>query len=400
VAAKRTTGHRPDVKPAVGLDIGATSVRAALIAPRKGENRPATILRLAEQPLPDETFAAGKLVNSKALTSAVKALWRKGHLRPRTAWFNLPEDIVLTRRTSAPWLVDEDFGKALRYQVADALPIDVDTVELDYYSLGDRDETQSSGRTTKMKDILLVAAPTADIDARARALLAARVEPQGTDTSAFPLIRAACVGLGQDDGQVHAIVDIGSAQLTAVVHRTGVPLFVRGISKSAGHAAVLAVAEALDLHDDLAEATRLAASVGLTGAAPIVAGVAESSVFAHLPGAVDSAGTSLDGDTADQRTRDTAARALDPWANSLVREIRQTLDYYSASADQPITTVTLAGRTAAMPGLIERLATSIPYRVLRFDPLAGLAAHRRVRRNAPVDSRFATAIGLALGTVA
>ncbi len=385
----------PGGKPTIGLDIGTTAVRAALIGPGRGKEP--TILRLAEQPLADGIITGGAVSDAAGLTKALRALWRTGHLRPRTARFNLPEAIVLTRRTSAPWMVDEDFGRALRYQVADALPIDIDTVELDYYALGDREEIQSSGRTSKVKDILLVAAPTQDITTRAESMLAARIEPSGTDTTSFALIRAACVGLGQDDGQVHAIVDIGGTQLTVVVHQSGVPLFVRSISNSAGATAVRAVAEALDLADDLVEAERLAVSAGLSGAAPIVAGIAESSVFAASVVASPPTSDSIPASVTADVMRQGAARALDPWANTLIREIRETLEYYSGSASQPISTVTLAGRAAVMPGLIERLATSIPYRVLAFDPLAGLRAHSRVLKQPPTDARFATAIGLAIG---
>ena len=381
---------------AIGLDIGVTAIRAALLKSGRSKGLRPTIIRLAELPLPTDTIVAGSVEQPAALSNSIKSLWRRGHLRPRTARFNLPEDIVLTRRTSAPWMVEGDFGAALRYQVADALPIDINTVQLDYYPLGDREEVQSSGRANRVKDILLVAAPTDEITDRANAMLKARVEPLGADTTAFALIRSAYVGLQQDDGQIHAIVDIGGAQLTTAIHRMGVPLFVRAISNSAGSAAVDAVARATDSVDDRAFAERLAVRAGLSGSAPIVTGIAESSVFANHVQATGMASTVED--SIDDELRRAAARALDPWANTLIREIRETLDFYNATATDPIATVTLAGRTASMQGLIERLATSVPYRVLRFDPLADLPAHRRVRNNPPTDSRFATAIGLALGT--
>lgn len=383
-------------KHAIGLDIGATAIRAALLKSGRGSGSRPTIIRLAEMPLPAGTIVGGSVEQTAALSKAIRSLWRAGNFRPRTARFNLPEDIVLTRRTSAPWMVEEDFGAALRYQVADALPIDIDSVQLDYYPLGDREEMQSSGRSNRVKDILLVAAPTEEISVRATAMLRARVEPLGADTTAFALIRSAYVGLQQDDGLVHAVVDIGGAQLTTAIHRMGVPLFVRAISNSAGSAAVDAVARATDSADDRAFAERLAVSAGLSGNAPIVTGIAESSVFATH---VEATGAeNPDQGSIDDELRHAAARALDPWANTLIREIRETLDFYGATATNPIATVTLAGRTASMQGLIERLATSVPYRVLRFDPLADLPAHRRVLKAAPTDSRFATAIGLALGT--
>lgn len=376
----------------VGLDIGETAVRAARLKGSTKAGGAPVVTHLAEVPLPAGTISAGSIKDPKALASALKRLWRSGHFTgKRAARFNLPETAVLSRRTSAPWMVPEDFRKALRFQLGNALPIELDTVELDYFLLGEREELQASGRTTRMNDILVVAAPREDVVARAEVLIAARIEPIAADTTAFPLIRAATVGLGQRDGRVHALVDIGSTQLTIAIHRDGFPLFIRAIPSTAGEGAIRAVTEALDLADAPERALELVTSSGLSGAAPVVVGIAESSVFAT------STTTESPSSTADQ-ARSIAARAMDSWAAVLVREIRESLEYYQgSSADSSIADVTLAGRTSVLPGLAERLATTIPYRVVRFDPLAGFSASGRSAKNPPVDSRFATAIGLALG---
>ena len=372
---------------AVGLDIGETAVRAAQLKVGSGSSDAVLVTHLAEVPLPEGTIVGGTIKDPKTLSTALKRLWRSGHFAgKRAARFNLPETAVLSRRTSAPWMVPEDFRKALRFQVGNALPIELDSVELDYFLLGEREEVQPSGRTTRMNDILLVAGPREEVVARSDSLIAARINPLAADTTAFPLIRAATVGLRQRDGRVHALVDVGSNQLTLVLHRDGVPEFIRAIPGAAGSGAVKAVTDALDLADAPGQALERVITSGLSGAAPVVVGIAESSVFA------------TSSPSATNQERDLATQALDSWAAVLVREIRESLEYYQGSStDAVIADVTIAGRTSTIPGLAERFATTLPYRILRFDPLAGFLPSGRVAKDPPVDARFATAIGLALG---
>jgi Tfp pilus assembly PilM family ATPase len=88
---------------------------------------------------------------------------------------------------------------------------------------------------------------------------------------------------------------------------------------------------------------------------------------------------------------------LGPWATTVVQEIRNSIDYFHATADgQMIASLTLAGRTVQLTGLVERIATQLPYPVRQFEPLLGLKASSRVSRNAPDDARLAVAAGLAM----
>ena len=90
--------------------------------------------------------------------------------------------------------------------------------------------------------------------------------------------------------------------------------------------------------------------------------------------------------------------ALNPWATTVIGEIRNSLDYFQASdPSAPIQSLTITGRTVELDGLLERIATQIPLSVRVMDPLAGLPASKSVAKGLDPDTRLAVAVGLAMG---
>jgi type IV pilus assembly protein PilM len=370
----------------VGLDIGASGVRAVEL---RRDRRTGTyaIVKAASVDLPHEAVRNGVIAEPAVVAKALRRLWRKGRFTTRKVVLGLADSGVLTRQMELPWMPPDDFRTALRYQIHDALPVDLSTVELDYHLLGESRNKDEHGGDVELNRILIVAANTDAVTAEAAVARKARLQPVAADSAAFALIRTACGGALPSDTTVHAIADIGADQLTVVVHQAGQPRFIRTIANLGGHTATAAVAERL--HIDTDEAERIKRETGLNGPAPVVTPIAESSVF------VDQA---PDGPTAQDPRVTSTVEALNPWATTVIGEIRNSLDYFQASDPAaPIASLTIAGRTVALEGLLERIATQIPLRVRVMDPLAGLQASKSVSRRLEPDTRFAVAVGLAMG---
>jgi type IV pilus assembly protein PilM len=373
----------------VGLDIGTSGIRAVQLSysGRSGRYR---IAKAASIDLPRDAVRNGSIIDPDAVTSALKKLWRKGHFSTRKVAFALADSGVLTRQLELPWMPPDDFRAALRYQIGDALPVDLKTVELDYHLLGEVAKKDEHGQPVELNRILIVATSTETVTAEASTLRHARLEPVIADSAAFALIRAACGGVMPTDDATHAIADIGADQLTVVVHQGGQPRFIRTISNLGGDTATNAVAAKLGI--DVLEAEEVKRETGLNGPPPDVAPIAESTVFGGLSGVPRGA--------ADPRVSATVD-ALNPWATTVVSEVRNSLDYFQASdPGSSISSLTVAGRTARLQGMVERIATQIPLPVHAMDPLAGLEAPKRLAAKAEPDSRLAVAIGLAMGGVA
>lgn len=368
----------------VGLDLGSSGLRAVQLG-RKGRSGDWEISRAASVELDPGVLRNGAVLEQRAFVAALKGLWRRGRFTTRRAAFSLNDSSVLTRQVELPWMPPADFAAALRFQLGDALPVDLASVELDYHLLAESTAADEVGNVSAMNQILVVAANREVVEAQGQALRKARIEPMRADSGAFALIRAACSGRLPMNHEVRAIADIGADQLTVVIHEGGQPLFIRTIANLGGNNATQALVDRLDL--DWSTAERLKRETGLNGPAPVVAPVAESSVF----------GSGRPDAPPDPRVLATIG-VLNPWATTIVNEIRNSLDYYQASHPvRPVSALDLAGRTVLLDGLRERIATQLPVPVQPIDPLAGLTPSSRVRKAGVPDSRLAVAIGMALG---
>ncbi|MDI1290579.1 MAG: pilus assembly protein PilM, partial [bacterium] len=215
----------------------------------------------------------------------------------------------------------------------------------------------------------------------------ARLQPVVADTIAFALIRAACGGRLPDDQGVHAVADLGADQLTVAIHQGGQPRFVRTISSLGGEVATTVLIERL--HVSASDAERLKRESGLNGPAPLVATIAESSVF------TDSA--AVNGHAENPRSAATV-EALGAWATRVIGEVRNSLDYFQASDPAaPIQSLTITGRSSLLGGMVDRIASQIPLPVRTLDPLLGLSASRKITKHFSDDSRLVVAAGLAMG---
>lgn len=367
----------------VGLDIGSSGIRAVELSTSRRRQQP-EIARAAWLDLPNGVLNEGTVLDPQALTKSIKQVWRRGRFKSRRVAFAVPAARVLTRQLDLPWMSPPDFRSALRYQVQDALPMDIDSVQLDYHLLEELSRTDAKGYAFEENRILVVAAERLQTSALAMAIRNAQLEPVIADHAPFALIRSACQAQLPADSHARAIIDIGAQQLTVVVHAEGQPLFIRVLSPAGGHQATDAIAAELGIETD--EAERLKCTTDLNVPVPVLVPVAESSVFSS---AFDSP------PPAQQSQQSGVVAAVNAWASSIVTEIRNSLDYYhSGEHAAPIIELTCVGRAASMPGLIERIATQLPYPIVRAEPWMGFAGGERCK-NQPDGAQLALAIGLA-----
>ncbi len=354
----------------VGLDLGASGIRAAEIE-QASANAPPRVVRVAEVDLPRGSIDHGTVQDHRAVAKALRTLWRRGRLSTRRVVWGVDPASVLTRQMDLPWMEPADFGSALRYQLDDALPVDVRTVEVDYHLLSEMGS--SSAELPETNRVLVVATATEGVLETARVLRKAGLHPVAADTHAFGLIRAASTVSAADRPDM--IVDIGAQQLTMIIHRAGTPELIRSVSHLAGDAADLAISEGLDIEMSEAEAEKI--RVGVNGPAPVMTPIAESSVFASSTLTLDT--------PIDDRTQQITG-LIGRWAATVIKEVSDSIDYYSSTTGgaESIATIMLTGRGARVDGLAERIATQTRLPVDFLEPLEEF------------DARFATAIGLGI----
>lgn len=369
----------------VGLDIGSSGLRGAELG-YDAKHARYTVKRVASVELPPFAIVNGEVRNAEDLVRGVKQLWRKGRFGTRKVAFSLADPSIIMRMADLPWMPDQDLKQALRYQVSEVLPVDISTVELDFVPLSEYSSADQHGQSLEMVRMLLVAANRRHLSDVAELLIKARLEPVVADTSAFALIRAACGGIVQATPGYHALVDVGASMVSVIVHAGGSPAFVRSMPNAGTDAVVSALME--QLHIDETNAKTLMIETGLNGPPPIVAPIAESSIFGAI-----AAGQS---NALDPSTK-SAMAVINPWATALVSSVRDSLDYFHSTiaGEERVTAIQLAGRASSLNGLAERVNTELRIPVDYVRPFDGTDQAKRVRGS---DERsYAVAIGLAMG---
>lgn len=372
----------------VGLDIGSSGVRAAEVS----AGRTPALVRAGVVPLAPGAVEGGVVRNPRAVTDAIRTLWHDQRIKTKDVRLGIGSGSVLVRQLELDWMPPADLKKALRYQVADLLPVSVDDANLDHVLLDEFERTDPElGHTRRLVRILLVATARGAVDEMVRCVQAAGLRPRAADLAAFGLVRAAARAGSLNPGLARgteAVIDIGADTVAVAVHTAGRPHFVRVIGGLGGSMLTRLLVDRTGRSWEEAEATKRACTLPLPALA--------------VAGRVGAPDDLVNGRHLAQD--DVAAHVLLEGARLLVGEFQATLDFH-ANTDQehPPERILLTGGGAALAGLTEltRLSLELPTR--RFEPadlLPKLVPRRGGRHPIADDPAMVVPIGLALGASA
>ena len=349
----------------IGLDIGATAVRAAELefgsgGPSRGDG---TLVRYAHAPLPVGAVRDGEVAEPAIVSTALRQLWSTARFESRDVVMGVGNQRVLVRELDLPWLPLPQLRASLPFQVGELLPVSVDEVLLDFYPASE--STGPQGRTVHG---MLVAAQRATVNANVLAVEGAGLRPQMVDLNAFALVRA--LARGDLAHATAAFVDIGAAVTTVVVAAQGRPRLVRMLP-TGGFAITAAVAEALSIPP--AEAEDVKRRVGL----------------GH-PGLTDPVSVQV-------------AEAVRGVVHPLLEAVRNTFVFYNGKhPGEGVEGVVFTGGASHLPGAGQFLSSASRLPVALGDPLAGLRRGKAVRPEhlAGAEQTAALSVGLAHGVAA
>ncbi len=341
----------------IGLDIGTSAVRAAQVGSGKDSS---SLLAFGQVALPPGAVVDGEIRDPAVVTQAIADLWKRAKFKSKTAVIGLANQRVVVRQVDFPVQAESEFRAALRFQIADQIPMSVDDAELDFQIMG---EFTSPGGEQLMR-VLLVAAARDMVESFMSVVTGAGLQPAGIDLSPFAVARALSpVARGEMGlGGAEAVIDIGAGVTNIVVHHNGEPKFVR-ILLVGGNDPTDALASSLGVSFEEAEAMKF----------DIARGVGSPQAHQVVAGRVDS----------------------------LVDEIRGSLDYYLSQEDsEQLISILVTGGGSMTPGLVQRLEAVMRQPVHMGAPLSqmdvsksGLSQEQLVQ----IQVVTGTSIGLALG---
>jgi type IV pilus assembly protein PilM len=362
--ARRGTGVGRRTHNLVGLEIEP----GQLIAVQSRLNGHVVVERAAGQPIPPNLVRDGEVSDVTGLAEALAELFDGSGLDRRVR-IGIANQRIVMRQIELPPITDpKELDSAVQFQAQDEIPMPIESVVLDYHSLGIA-ETEAGPRM----QVLLVAARRDMVE---RMLLAAReagLRPEGVDLAAFGMIRA-LRPMDVPDGEQVLYLSIGgltnlaiasgsTCQFTRVI-TTGVEQIVGEVAASVGV--------------PLADARRMvaaAATADLTGM-PAPGSPAEPSGIVA---------------TADQL--EVARTGLADGIRRIAAEVRNSLDFHRSSrGEEPVSRAVLTGPALDLPGFDQALSRELDLPITRGEvalATPGAAGH------VPM-SRLAVAAGLSV----
>ena len=231
---------------AIGLDIGATSVRAAILAFGATGTQPSvTVHGVGSVPLRAGAVINGVVMDPGAVTDALKTLWTTGGFNCKRVILGVANPQVVVRPLEIPDLTDAQRAKALPFQARDLIALPLDQVILDYAQVGPPDP-----RTGTVSG-LLIATPRVPVLAAVEAIEKAGLRVARVDLASFGALRS----IADQHLGVQAVIDVGAHLTSIVIHHHGVPRLVRTIARG-GEELTEQLAERLNLTLDGRRATQ------------------------------------------------------------------------------------------------------------------------------------------------
>lgn len=338
----------------IGIDLGATAVRAAVLAPKvTGGRTTVSAHGLGAVALPMGAVVNGVVTNGDIVTTALKELWSRYKFNCHKVILGATSQQVMVRDFTVPALPPHQLKKTLPFQAKDVIALPMDQALLDFSPLGPKNDTDNTVTG------LLSGIPRDAVVKAVHAVEKAKLTVVRVDLSPFGLLRA----IGTSGAAIEALVDIGADLTTIVIHANGIAKVVRVVPHG-GEAWTAHLADQADLPRDEAEATKC--TIGLTG-------------------------TTL------------ATKLLRDVLRPLINEIRGSINFFAGQHRVTVERVALTGGSSALPGLKEYLAEQLSTEVQIVPPIRHITGAGAQGANALHSGGgfiSAVAVGLAMGVAA
>lgn len=337
----------------VGLDIGASSIKAVQLMADRGEHE---LVRLGIAPLHPETIVDGVIMDSGTVISAIQQILTENQIKTKDVVVAVSGHSVIVKKIKVARMKPDELEEAIAFEAEQYVPYAIEDVNLDFQVL------ESPNEEAGEMDVLLVAVKKDIINDYLSIISTAGLSAVVVDVDAFALQNAFEIAYEVDRNQVVGLVNLGAAVMNINILRGGVSEFTRD-SALGGNRYTESIQKILGLSYEQAENLKL-------------------------------------GEKVDGRTFEDARPAIEMVNTELAGEIRRSFDFFrSSSPSDTIHRVVLSGGSARLQGLVEYLSESLeipcelanPLRNVKADPKKFDPAYLEV-----IAPQLAVSVGLAL----
>ncbi len=337
----------------VGLDIGASSVKAVQLKADRGAY---DLVQLGIAPLHPETIVDGVIMDSGTVISAIQQIFSENQIITKDVVVAVSGHSVIVKKIKVARMKPDEMEEAIAFEAEQYVPYAIEDVNLDFQVL------ESASAESGEMDVLLVAVKKDIINDYLSIISTAGLNAVVVDVDAFALQNAFEIAYEVDRDHVVGLVNLGAAVMNINILRGGMSEFTRD-SALGGNRYTESIQKILGLSYEQAESLKLGGQV-------------------------------------DGRTYEDARPAIEMVNTELAGEIRRSFDFFrSSSPSDTIHRVVLSGGSARLHGLVEYLSESLeipcevanPLRSIKADPKKFDPAYLEV-----IAPQLAVSVGLAL----
>jgi len=332
-------------KDSFGLDISSSAVKVVQL--HKGFSGKPRLVTYGAISAPDLLAKSDSKSQRKEAADTIRQIVKKAKITTRDVVAALPGSAVFTATITLPQMPKGEMEEAVRWEAKQYVPTPLEEVVLDWQII-----SQAKGS----QEIFLVAAPKTLVSKYVDILALAELNPVALEIQPIALTRS-LVPTSQD---ASLIVDIGSSGTEISIVEAGRLKLARNLQTGS-----LAFSRAISkgLGVSLEQAEQFKKDFGLS----------TDKLEGQIP------------------------KALSPLINSIIQEIKRSVDFYSTQTSGDIKRIILTGGGSLLPDLSALLANTLSREVYVGNPWSGVdynsALAPRLEEIAP---SFAVAVGLAL----
>lgn len=340
-------------KVSVGLDIGASSIKAVALLLEKDAPR---LLSLGSIAAPQPGLASDGEADLLSVGSAIKRLFSAAKISSREVVVALPESKVFTRVIDElPFLANHELESAIKFASEEFIPMPLTDVNLNWQVVMRGDQKDQSSKTV----VFVVASPKGLVDKYIKILSMVGLKPKALETEIIASTRA-LVG-NNPFSPTTLIMQMGATTTDYAVVSKGMIWLTRSIS-TGGLALTRALVQQFSFE------------------------MVQAEEYKKVYGLLE--------DQLEGKVYDTLKSVIDIIFSEAQRVIQS---YQSKYPQNPIKRVVLSGGGAKMPGLVIYLANRFGMEVQEADPWYLISKDKGLEpKLAPDAPSYSVAIGLAL----
>ncbi len=344
-------------KDIVGIDIGSSAIKIVRLRPSRGSFH---LVNLGIMPLASETIVDNTIMDSGMVVSAIQNLLSSMKVKTKKVATSVSGHSVIIRKITLPLMSESELEMSIQWEAEQYIPFDISEVNIDFQILGPDDKDPSQ------MNVMLVAAKKDFVDDYTAVFADAGLEPVVMDIDCFAVENMFDFNYGFVEGEVVALIDLGSTATSVNVLHGNVSVFTRDL-QAGGYLVNQELQKRLGISSEEAEQAKL--------------GYRNFDAF--------------DAETIDD--------ILDDAFENLVQEVQRSLDFFAATSSQEkISKVYLTGGTSCSEKLREKLEERLEIPNEIVNPFRNVNVNNKefdAEYLAAVGPMFSVATGLAMRKV-